>query len=58
MKGIIPADVVWDGVGNYNVLETTRTELVVIIRVTPRPKSITFGVGKDRRMVKVCSVWF
>jgi hypothetical protein len=58
VKGELPAEVVWDGVGNPQVLKGTGVDSVVVIRVTPRPKAIIIGVGKDRRVVKVRSIWF
>ena len=41
------------GVCNHHILKTAVVELEVVIWVTPRPKAIVIGVGKDRCMVEV-----
>ena len=38
--GEIAADVVFDGVGEYDVLETTGVDLEIIRRITPRAKTL------------------
>lgn len=58
MEGIIATDAVRNGIGDIDILEATGTNLVVIVRVTPRAEAIIVGVGKDRRMVKVRGIWF
>ena len=53
IESIIPTDAVREGVCNHHILETAGTDLEVVIRVTPRPKAIVLGVGKDRCMIEV-----
>ena len=36
-KGIITADVMRDRVGDRDILETSGGDLVIVIRITPRP---------------------
>ena len=52
MKGIVAADIVWDGVGVLDILEATGVDLVVIVGVAPRAKAVIIGVGKDRRVAE------
>jgi len=49
----IPADVVRGGVGEFDILEATGGNLVVVRRITPRPETVKSGVGKERRVIEV-----
>ena len=49
----IPADMVRDWVGEFNVLEATGGDLEVVLWITPRPNSVKSGVGKYRRVIEV-----
>ena len=57
-KGVIAADVVRDGVGDFEVLKSTGGDLEVVLWVSPRAEAVVSGVGKDRRVVKVRSIYF
>ena len=46
----------WNGVGNFDVLEASGGDLEVVRWVTPGPKTIDGGVGKNRRMVEVLCI--
>jgi len=56
LKGIITANVVWDGISDLHVLETASRDLEVVLGVTPVPEAIIGGVGKDSRVVKGRSI--
>ena len=56
-KGIITANVVWDGVGDSDILETAGGDLVIVICVTPRPEALCGGIGKDRCVLKVRGIY-
>ena len=56
LESIIPAEVMWNGVGDPQVLESSGVNSVVVTRVTPRPKAVVIGVGKYCRMVHVRSI--
>ena len=56
-KGIITADVVWDGVGDGDIFETAGGDLVIVICVTPRPEALCGGIGKDRCVLKVRGIY-
>jgi len=43
-KGIITADVVRDGVGDGDILETAGGDLVIVICITPRPETLFGGI--------------
>ena len=58
LEGVIPADVVRNGVGKPDVFETTGRDLEVIVRVTPESKTIVRRIGKDRCVIKVRGVYF
>jgi len=58
LRGIITADVVWDGVRDRHILETAGINLEIVCWVTPRPKTIMGGIGKDRRVFKVSGIYF
>ena len=58
LKREIAADVVRNGIGNFDILETTGEDLVIIVGVTPRPKALNSGVGEYRRVVEVRGIWF
>ena len=58
LEGIVATDVMWDRIGDGDVLETAGRNLVVVFRVTPRPKALLGGVGKDGRVVKVRGIYF
>ena len=53
LKGEVPADVVWNGVGELEVLESTGGDLEVVLWVTPRSKTVISGVGKYTRVKEV-----
>ena len=57
VKGELSAEVMWNRVGNHQVLKGTAADSVVVIWITPRPKAVIFGVRPDRRVVKVRSIW-
>lgn len=50
---IIPADVVWNGISNLHVLESTSEDLEVVIWVSPRSKTVVSGIGKYCCMIEV-----
>ena len=58
LKGVIAADVVRDGVGNFEVLKSTGGDLEVVLWVTPRAETVVSGVGPDRCVVKVRGIYF
>ena len=53
MKEKIPADAVRNGVGELEVLERSGRDLVVVVRVTPRSKSLDLIVRKQRCVVNI-----
>lgn len=56
LEGEVTANVVRNGVGNLDILEATGEDLVVIVRVTPGPKTLSSGVRKDRSVIEVRGV--
>ena len=58
LKGVITTDMVWGGVGDRDILETAGRDLEIVRRVTPRPKTLIIGIGKNRRMFKVRGIYF
>ena len=56
LEGVITADVVGNGVGDSDILEATGEDLIVVRRVTPRPKTLGGVVRQYRRVVEVCGV--
>jgi len=57
LQGEIPTDVVWNRVGEVDILEAAGGDLEVVLWITPRPKAVISGVRKYRRMVEVRSIW-
>ena len=57
LKSKITTDVVRDGVGDFDILEATGGDLVVVVWITPRAESVVGGVGKDGRVIKVRGVY-
>ena len=57
LKSKITTDVVRNGVGDFDILEATGEDLVVVLRVTPRAETVVSRVGKDRRVVKVRGIY-
>lgn len=56
--GEVPADVVWDGVGDEDVLEAAGGDLVVVIWVAPTSNPVKGGVGKDSGMIEIRGICF
>ena len=54
--GEITTDVVFGGVGEGDVLETTGGDLEIVRRVTPTPESLVRAVREDRGTEKVRSI--
>ena len=54
---IVASDVVFGGVGERYVLETTGGDLEIIRRVTPTPETLVSVVREDCGIEKVRSVW-
>jgi len=57
LKSVFTANVVRDGVGNRDVLQTTRGDLVIICGVTPGSQTVISGIGKDRRVLGVRGIY-
>ena len=57
LKGKIATDVMGDRVGDFDVLEATGKDLVVVLRVTPRAETVVSGVGPDRCVIKVRGIY-
>jgi hypothetical protein len=57
LKDIISADAVRDGVSDSHILETAGSDLEIVFRVTPRPQTVFGGIGKDRCVFKVRSIY-
>ena len=53
LNGEIPADVVRDWIGDSDILESTGGNLEVVRWITPRPKTVVSGVGKECRVIEV-----
>ena len=53
LEGDVTANVMRNGVSDFDVLEATGEDLVVVRRVTPGPNTVKGRVGKDRRVVEV-----
>ena len=53
LEGDVTANVMRNGVGDFDVLKATGKDLVVVRRVTPGPNTVEGRVGKDRRVVEV-----
>ena len=49
----VTADMVGNGVGDGDILESTGVDLVVVVGVAPSTDTVIGGVGKDRRVEKV-----
>lgn len=58
LVGIVPPDVVWNGISEKNILETAIEDLEVVIWVTPCTKTVKSGTVEDRCMVEVRSIYF
>ena len=44
IKGELSAEVMWNRVGNHQVLKSTAVDSVVVVWISPRTKAIIFGV--------------
>ena len=44
LEGVITTDMVWDGVGDRDILETAGRDLEIVCRITPRPKTLITGI--------------
>ena len=58
LKGKVTADMMRDGVGDRNVLETASRDLVVIVCVTPRAETVSSGIVKDRGVFRIRGIYF
>lgn len=55
--GEVTADVVGDGVGKLDVLQTTSGDLVIVGRVAPTTEALGSIIGKDSSVEEVSSIY-
>ena len=58
LESEVAADVMRDGIGEYDIFEAASRDLKIILWVTPRPETINSGVGPDRRVIIVRGIYF